>query len=209
MHAAVEITPPIDQSKCDREAQRDHIVMLLNTGDEEFCAGRYAEATLTYYSIFQPGLCTEPGFGIERVAPIELYEHAASRLRAVATRYAEQLIERGCLLAGESPDGAVGVPRGALNLYLISNRHNAFTECALRYAVDELATRNINRFLMSSVRARLSHLRHVGTCAPLLGEEKQAMEGLAGFEVKLRAHLAPLHRGTQGSSGVNSEGVHA
>lgn len=194
MHAAVEFTPPIDQANCDREAQRDHIVTLLDTGDEEFSAGRYAEATLTYYSIFQPLLCGDSGLGLRRVAPIELYENAARKLRAVATRYARQLIEHRCFLAGESPDGAVGAPRGALNLYLISNQHDVFTERALQYAVEELATRNINRFLMSSVRARLNHLRYVGDCAPLLSEEQEAFERLAGFEAKLRAHLAPLYR---------------
>ena len=191
MHAAVEFAPALGQEECDREAQRDHIVRLLNTGDEEVSSRRYAEATRAYYSVFQPGICGEPGVGLRRVAPIGLYETAAGRLRAVATQFAEQLIECRCFLAGESPDGAVGVPRGALNLYLISNQHDVFTERALQYAVEERATRNINRFLMSSVRARLSHLRHVDACAPLLSEEKEALNVLAEFEAKLRAFLAP------------------
>jgi hypothetical protein len=190
MHAAVEFAAAVDQSERDREAQHNHILRLLDTGDKEVGSCRYREATLTYYSVFEPGLSGEQGLGLRRVAPIELYEKAASRLKLVASHYAEQLIERRCFLAAESHDGVIGVPRGALNLYLISNQYDVFTERALQYAMEELTTRNINRFLMSSVRARLDHLRSVQACAPLLSEEKQALKVLACFEAKLRAHSA-------------------
>ena len=194
MHAAAEFAPAIDQSERYRETQRDHIVRLLDTGDEEAVSCLYAEATLTFYSIFQPGLCGEPSLGLRRVAPLELYEDAASKLRMVATKYAEQLIECRYFLAGESPDNLVGIPRGALNLYLISNQYEVFAKFALHYAAEEFGRRDIKRFLMSSVRARLSHLESVQRCATLLDEEQEAFPKLADFETKLHAHLAPLRQ---------------
>ncbi len=189
MHATIQITPAVDRSECDRESQCDHIARLLDGGEEEVSLGRYAEATLSYYSIFQPELCGTREFGLRRVAPMHLFEEAASRLRVVASRYAEELLERRCLLAGESPDGPIGVPRGALNLYLISNQHDVFTEQALQYAFEERRKRNINRFLASSVRARLFHLQNVSRCAPLLREERDSIRGLSGFEQKMHAWL--------------------
>lgn len=203
MNAAVDFASAVDQSERERERQRAHIVGLLKTGDEEAGSRRYAEATFTYYSVFQPGLRGEPGHGLWRVAPTALYQEAASKLRPVATRYAEQLIERRCFLAGESPDGAVGVPRGALNLYLISNQYEVFTKRALQYAAEEFTKRDIKRFLMSSVRARLDHLSNVQACATLLSEENEAFEALTNFEGKLRAHLAPFYRKLQRYSGTD------
>ncbi len=189
MHATIQIAPPVDHSACDRARQCDHIERLLDAGDKEVSLGRYPEATLSYYSVFQPELCGAREFGLRRVASMDLFEEAASRLRVVASRYAEELLERRCLLAGESPDGPIGVPRGALNLYLISNQHEVFTEHALQYAFAERRTRNINRFLASSVRARLLHLQDVSQCAPLLREEQETIAGLAGFEQKMHARL--------------------
>lgn len=198
MHAAAEFAPAIDQSERDRETQRDHIVRLLDTGDEEARSCLYAEATLTYYSIFQPGLCGEPSFGLRRVAPLELYEEAASRLRMVATKYAEQLIECRYFLAGESPDDLVGIPRGALNLYLISNQYEVFAKTALQFVAEELSKRNINRFLMSSVRARLDYLRSVRACTILLKEEQDALENLDNFESRLYAYLLLQRQASNG-----------
>lgn len=189
MHATVEIAPAIDASTCGRDTQRDHIVSLLKAGDEEVSLHRLPEATLAYYSIFQPALCEEPNPGLLRVAPVELYEEAASKLRRVATQYAEELIACRCFLAGECPGGAVGVPRGALNLYLISNQSESFTERAVQYAAEEMPTRNISRFLRSAVRARLEHLRNVRSCATLLNEEQEALEKLGDFEARLRTCL--------------------
>ena len=189
MHAAVEFTTALGQEECDREAQQNHILRLLNTGDEEVDSCRYREATLTYYSIFEPRVYRQPSLGLRRVAPIELYEKAASRLRVVATQYAEKLVECRCFLAGESHDGVIGVPRSALNLYLISNQYDVFTRHALQYAEEEQTKRDIKRFLMSSVRARLSHLRFVEACAPLLSEEREAFDALADFEENLRAYV--------------------
>ena len=181
----------IDPPEGDREAQHSHILSLLKTGDDQARWRLYREATLTYYRIFEPGVQGRSSLGLRRVAPLELYEVAASKLRMVATQYAEKLVECGCFLAGESHDGIIGVPRGALNLYLISNQYEVFTRHALQYAAEEQTKRDIKRFLMSSVRARLSHLRHVDACAPLLSEEKEALNVLAEFEAKLRAFLAP------------------
>lgn len=152
--------------------------------------GRYPEATLAYYSNFQPELCGAQAFGLRREAPLDLFQEAASKLRVVASRYAEELVERRCFLAGESPYGVTGVPRGALNLYLISNQHVVFTQHALQYALEERQKRNINRFLTSSVRARLLHLQNVSRCAPLLREEQESIRALSDFEQKLHARLA-------------------
>lgn len=189
MYAAIEIPPPDDLPARSRTKQGDLIAALLSAGEQEARLRLYPDATLTYYSVFRPGLRCEQKFGLHRIAPIDLFQEAANRLRAVASLYAEELVERRCMLAGESPEGPIGVPRGALNLYLISNQHQAFTEQALRYAVEERNARNISRFLMSSVRARLLHLQNVSRCAPLLGEEQESIDGLAGFERKLHARL--------------------
>lgn len=196
MHAVIESTAETGPAQCDREAQCDRITGLINVGDRETALGEDAEATCTYYSIFQPEFCDEPATKLRRLAPIELYEEAARKLRAVARRYAAQLIERGCYLPGESASGIVGVPRGALNLYLISNQYDVFAELALEYAVAELPKRDINRFLMSSVRVRLSHLEKVRACATLLEEEQMAFTKLADFKARLQAHLAPHHAKT-------------
>lgn len=198
MRAAVELATAIDHVGCDRQTQRDHIVRLLDIGNEQARSCQYTNATSTYYSIFQPGQCDDCGLGLRRVAPIELYEEAASRLRVVANVYAEQLVKKRCFLAAESPGVGFGVPRGALNLYLISNQYDVFTKCALRYAARELQQRNINRFLMSSVRARLEQLRRVRACAPLLREEKVAFDILADFERHLHAYLAPRYQALRG-----------
>jgi len=189
MHAAVESAPVPGQEERAREAQQNHIHRLLRIGKDQASRLRYREATLTYYSIFEPDLYDQPGLGLRRVAPLELYEKAASRLRVAATHYAEELAECGCLLAGDSHEGVIGVPRGALNLYLISNQYDLFTRHALQYAQEEQTKRDIKRFLMSSVRARLSHLRYVEACAPLLSEERQAFDALADFEADLCAYL--------------------
>ena len=181
----------IDPREGNREAQHNHILSLLKIGDAQASLRQYREATLTYYKIFEPGAHGQSSLGLQRVAPLELYETAASKLRVVATQYAEKLVECGCFLAGESHDGIIGVPRGALNLYLISNQYEVFTRHALRYAAEEQSKRDIKRFLVSSVRARLNHLRSVDACATLMSEEKEAFDVLADFEVGLRAHLAP------------------
>jgi hypothetical protein len=190
MCAAVEFTLANDRSEDDRKAQLDHILSLLKIGDDHASRSLYREATFAYYSIFEPNMCDQTSFGLLRVAPLELYARAVSRLRVVANQYAEKLVDCGCFLAGESHDGIVGVPRGALNLYLISNQYDVFTQRALQYAEEEQAKRDIKRFLMSSVRVRLSHLRAVAACAPLLSEEKDAFAVLAGFEASLHACLA-------------------
>jgi hypothetical protein len=189
MQAAIQISTPTDRPRGVHTTQHDLIVCLLDAGEMEVRLGRYAAATQTYYSVFQPDLRCEHEFGLRRVASMELFEEAASRLRTVAFRYAQELMERRFFLAGESPEGPVGVPRGALNLYLISNQHDAFTEHALKYAVEQRAVRNINRFLMSSVRARLLHLEKVSNCAPLLSVEQESINALSGFERKLHARL--------------------
>jgi len=178
-------------SASDREAQHHYILSLLKTGDDQARWRQYRKATLTYYKIFEPGVHGQSSLGLRRVAPLELYEIAASKLRMVATQYAQKLVECGCFLAGESHDGIIGVPRGALNLYLISNQYEVFTRHALQYAAEEQTKRDIKRFLMSSVRARLNHLRSVDACAPLMSEEKEAFDVLADFEVDLHAYLAP------------------
>ena len=192
MPAAVEYTCETGPAQCDREVQSDRIARLINVGNKETALGKDAEATCTYYGIFQPELCDDPAIGLRRLAPIELYEKADRKLRAVASRYAAQLIDRGCYLPGESASGIVGVPRGALNLYLISNQYDVFAEFALHYAAEEFGRRDIKRFLMSSVRARLGHLESVQGCGILLEEEQEAFSKLAGFEARLQAHLAPL-----------------
>lgn len=193
MHAIVEFTSETGPAQCDREVQADRITRLVSVGDKQAAIGKDAEATWTYYSIFQPDLCDDSAIGLHRLAPIELYEKAAGQLRAVANRYAAQLIERGCYLPGDSACGIVGVPRGALNLYLISNQYDAFTALALEYAVAELPRRNISRFLMSSIRARLNHLEKIRPCNTLLDEEEMALRKLADFQARLQAHLAPHH----------------
>lgn len=196
MHATVESTPETYPAKCDREEQSDRIARLIYVGDKEIALGNDAEATCSYYSIFQLDLFDDAAIGLHRLAPIELYEEAAGKLAAVAGRYAAQLIERGCYLPGESASGIVGVPRGALNLYLISNQYDAFTELALEYAVAELPKRNISRFLVSSIRARLNHLEKVRPCETLLDEEQMAFTKLTDFKARLQAHLAPHHAKT-------------
>ena len=191
--AAVECTLTNDPSEEDWKAQRDHILKLVKMGDDHASRCLYREATFTYYSIFEPNLCDQSRFGLRRVAPLEVYAEAASRLRVVANQYAEKLVDCGCFLAGESRDGIIGLPRGALNLYLISNQYDVFTRRALQYAEGEQGKRDIKRFLMSSVRVRLSHLRNVAACAPLLSEEKDAFDVLAEFEASLHACLARRH----------------
>ena len=192
MQAVAELAFAVGPSDRDREVQNDHILKILSIGDGQTCSQQYREATFTYYSIFEPSMYGQSSLGLRRVAPIELYELAASKLRVVATRYAEKLLDCGCFLAGESHDGIIGVPRGALNLYLISNQYEVFTKHALDYAAEEQTTRDIKRFLMSSVRSRLNHLRSVDACAPLLNEEKDAFDVLSDFEVRLHRYLAPL-----------------
>jgi hypothetical protein len=194
MHAAAQSTAEITPSQCDREVQSDLILKLIDVGDKEAGMGKDAEATRTYYSIFQPDLHGDSAFGLHRVAPLELYTQAASKLRIVASRYAVRLVKSRCLLAGESTSGIVGVPRGALNLYLISNQFDVFEQFALHYAAEEFGRRDIKRFLMSSVRARLSHLKSVQGRATLLEEEQAAFSKLADFEARLHAHLAPLRQ---------------
>ncbi len=194
MHAAVQSTPEVDPAQCDREVQSDLVLKLINVADMEAGLGKDAEATRTYYSIFQPGLYGDSVFGLRRVAPIELYTQAARKLRVVASRYAVKLVTSRCFLAGDSTSGIVGVPRGALNLYLISNQFDVFAEFALHYAAEEFGRRDIKRFLMSSVRARLNHLKNVQDCATLLDEEQDAFSRLADFEARLHAHLAPLRQ---------------
>jgi len=191
MQATAKFAPDNDPTEADREAQYDCILKLLKIGDDQASWRQYREATLTYYSIFEPGVYEQSTLGLPRVAPIELYERAAGKLRVVASTYAEKLMERGCFLPAESHDGIIGLPRGALNLYLISNQYDVFTRHALQYAAGEQAKRNIKRFLMSSVRARLSHLRAVEARAPLLCEEIEAFEVLANFEASLRARIVP------------------
>lgn len=196
MKATAEAMTAMESEESERAAQRDQILRLLKMGDAQAIEHRYPEATLTYYSIFDPDAYSLPSVQIDRVAPLELYEMAANRLKIVATRYAQKLIESGCYLAAESHDGIVGVPRGALNLYLISNQYDVFTWRALEYAAKEQARRNICRFLMSSVRARLERLRYVGARAPLLSVEKEAFDVLADFEARLHLCLAPPQRAT-------------
>lgn len=193
MLAAVEPESTQDPSKLDREASSGRIVRLISVGDREAALGNNAQATCTYYSIFQPGLCDDPSIGLRRLAPLGLYEVAAGKLRAVAGRYAEQLIEHGCYLPEETASGIIGVPRGALNLYLISNQYERFAETALELAVEQWPKRHINRFLMSLIRARLNHLEKVRACATLLEEEQTACIKLATFEARLQAHLARHH----------------
>ncbi len=197
MRASVESAAQTDPKQSDRQVQSDRITRLINVGDKEAALGRNAEATCTYYSIFQPDLC-DRAIGLRRLAPIGLYAIAAGKLRAVARKYAAELIERDGYLAGESGSGIVGVPRGALNLYLISNQYDVFAELALEYAVAELPNRDISRFLMSSIRARLNHLEEIRACATLLEEEQMAFAVLAGFraelQVQLSAHIAKTGR---------------
>lgn len=202
MSATALVFPAIDHSEADRNTQRQRILELLRIGDDQASQRLYREATLTYYSIFDPSAYGQPGLGLTRLAPLEFYVAAATGLRAVATPYAEKLMECGCFLAGESHDGIIGVPRGALNLYLISNQYDVFTKHALQYAVEEQTRRDISRFLMSAVRARLEHLRHVDARAPLLSEERQAFDALADFKTSLHAYLAPRRRAPGRSAGT-------
>ena len=190
MYATAQSTIEVDTAHCDRQVQSDFIFKLIYVGDREAELGKDADATRTYYRIFQPDLYGDSVLGLRRIAPIELYAQAAKKLRVVANRYAVKLVTSRCFLAGDSPSGTVGVPRGALNLYLISNQYDVFAEFALDCAADEYGRRNIKRFLMSSVRARLSHLKSVQSCATLLEEEQDAFLKLADFEARLHAHLA-------------------
>lgn len=192
MHATTQSTVETDPAPCDRKVQSDLILKLIHIGDEEASRGKDAEATRSYYSIFQPDLYGDSAFGLQREAPLELYAQAAKKLRMVASRYAVQLATKGCFLAGDSTCGIAGVPSGALNLYLISNQFDAFAELALHHAAEEFGRRDIRRFLMSSVRARLSHLKSVQDHATLLEEEQDAFLKLADFEARLHGHLAPL-----------------
>lgn len=196
MHESAKSTHKLTQGQQGRGMKTDRIISLIHAGDQQAALGEDAEAICTYYTVFQPDLCIEPIFGLGRVAPIRLYGQAAKKLRLVASRHAEQLVDSGRFLAAESANGVVGVPRGALNLYLISNQYDVFAELALRYAAEELSRRDIKRFLMSSVRARLDHLHKVQACATLLEEEQNAFAKLADFEARLQAHLAPLHAKT-------------
>ncbi|MGB5256340.1 MAG: hypothetical protein WBN07_04760 [Woeseiaceae bacterium] len=194
MRDSTQSTAEISPVRCERTVQAELILKLINIGDKEAGLGRDAEATRTYYSIFQPELIGVTALGLHRVAPIELYVQAANKLRAVASRFAVKLVKSRCLLPGDSTSGIVGVPRGALNLYLISNQFDVFAEFALHYAAEEFGRRDIKRFLMSSVRARLSHLESVQRCATLLDEEQEVFPKLADFETRLHAHLAPLRQ---------------
>lgn len=177
----------------DPAVQREFIDRMLDKGDREANSKQYHEATHSYYSIFQPSISNNPEIGLKRIVPISLYDTAAVKLRATATKCAERLVEKGCFLPDDSLAGVIGLPRGALNLYLISNQYDVFTECALQFAAEKFPQRNVKRFLMSSVRARLNNLRNVGVCAPLLAEEAEAFDTLAVFETRLHALLVSLH----------------
>lgn len=192
MNAVAQQAIEINPEEYDRTVQSDFLLKLIHVGDKEAELGRDAEATRTYYSIFQPDLCGDSVLGLRRAAPMELYAQAAQKLRAVASRYAVKLVESGCFLAGDSTSGIIGVPRGALNLYLISNQYDVFVDAALHCAAEEFGRRDIKRFLMSSIRARLNHLENVEARATLLGEEQEAFPKLADFEVRLHAYLAPF-----------------
>ncbi|MGB5331221.1 MAG: hypothetical protein WBM80_05005 [Woeseiaceae bacterium] len=192
MFAAAQPAIEIDPAEADRTVQSDFLLKLIRIGDKEAALGKDAEAIRTYYSIFQPDLCGDSVLGLRRAAPIELYAQAAQKLRVVASRYALKLVRSRCLLAGDSTSGLFGVPRGALNLYLISNQYDVFADLALHCAAEEFGRRNIKRFLMSSIRARLNHLENVQACATLLGEEQDAFLKLDDFGVRLHAYLAPL-----------------
>ena len=196
---------PINERESERQVQARIKPGFIAEGDRLAGEGKLAAAVEAYSGVF--GGHWYVGFYSDnrRCLPMDFYQGAADKLRAVASELAEQRRTKGYLL-DESPEYGGDIQRGALRLYLISNQYDRFVNHAISYAESELLQRDIDSTLVGLVKNRLDELertREIGTEAhnrqyvddltPLLDEELAAFDKLARFEERLTAHLAPLY----------------
>ncbi len=193
---------PVDERESARQVQARIKPGLIAEGDKLAGDGKLAEAVETYSGIF--GGYWYAGFysSAMRCLPVDFYQGAASKLRAVASELAERRRARGHLL-DESHEYGGDLDHGALRLYLLSNQYDRFISEAFAYADTEFLERDIDDQLMAMVSGRLGELetyRNAGSghaavgytndLTPLLDEELAAFTKLAGFDEKLKARFA-------------------
>ena len=195
----------MDERESSRQVQARIMPDRIAEGDKLAGEGELAAAVEAYAGVFQGHWYAGFYANASRCLPMDFYQNAADKLRAVASAIAEQRRAKGHLLDEPHEYGGENQP-GALKLYLTSNQYDLFVNHAISYAESELPQRDIDSALVSLVESRLDELertRDIGTEAyyrqyvndltPLLDEELAAFDKLARFEEQLGAHLAPLY----------------
>ena len=196
---------PMDERESSRQVQARIMPDRITEGDKLAGEGELDAAVEAYAGVFSGYQYAGFYASASRCLPMEFYQGAADKLRAVASELAEQRRTKGYLL-DEPHEYGGDYQRGALRLYLTSNQYDLFVNHATSYAESELLQRDIDGALVGLVESRLDELqraRELGTEAhyrqyvndltPLLDEELAAFDKLAGFEEQLTAHLTPLY----------------
>lgn len=200
-----EYPVPMAERESDRQVQAHVLPGFVADGDRLAGQGRLADAVASYARVFSGFQYKGTYPGNSRCLSKDFYQEVADKLRAVASRLAEQRSAKGYML-DESHEYGGEFQRGALRLYLTSNQYDEFVSKAFAYAASELRERDIDRELAGLVNNRLDELRRqrergteahnrglVNDLTPLLDEELAAFDQLSDFEARLAVHLAPLY----------------
>jgi hypothetical protein len=201
---AHEYPIPMAEREGERQVQGRVMPDLIAEGDKLMRAAKPGAAVDAYAGVFSNFQYRGVFFGANRCLPMRFYRDAANKLRAAASDLAEQRMARGYLLDERHEYGG-DRHDGALRVLLISNQYDEFIRYAFEYAASELVERDIDYELNSMVRNRLAELKRMRDAGsegslqytddrtPMLDEELAAFDKLAGFDARLRAHLAPLY----------------